>query len=77
MTSLIMSKLCEKIRKRHTLPKVLVNSYPSSFEPTSIDLDSPNRHIALKETIITKHKKMLENITCRNEKKSWKSCRKF
>ena len=49
MTSLIMSKLCEKIRKRHTLPKVLVNSYPSSFEPTSIDLDSPNRHIALKE----------------------------
>ena len=50
MTSLIVSKFCEKIRKRHTLPKVLVNNYPSSFEPTSIDLDSPNRHIALEET---------------------------
>ena len=50
MASLNMSKLCQKIRKRHTLPKVLVNSYPSSFEPSSIDLDSPNRHIGLKET---------------------------
>ena len=50
MASLIISKLCKKIRKLHTLPKVLVNSYPASFEPTSIDLDSPNRRIALKET---------------------------